>query len=104
MGNLQCGEMRELVGGAAENLGEPLDSFLMRHVYEGAVAKDIRQAVRAVVRLRDLLRRPKVPFPRYICQRKEYRKSRCQKNDCQIFSLIFSDTTALAGTTMAGRS
>jgi hypothetical protein len=61
MGNLQCGEMRELVGGAAENLGEPLDSFLMRHVYEGAVAKDIRQAVRAVVRLRDLLRRPKVP-------------------------------------------
>ena len=51
VGNLQGREMRKLLGGAAEDFCEPPDSFLMRYVHEVAVAKDIRQAVWAGVRL-----------------------------------------------------
>jgi len=45
----------------------------MRYVHEVAVAKDIRQAVLAGVRLpvRHLLRRPKVPPPR---QKRHYKE------------------------------
>ena len=88
--------MRELLGGAAEDLRKPLDPFLMRHVHEGPVAEHIRQAVRAVVRRRDLLRRPKVPPPRRIGQRKQHRKSRCQENGCQISSCLLAEFTSLA--------
>ena len=35
VGNLQGGEMRKLLGGAAEDLRKPPDPFLMRHVHEG---------------------------------------------------------------------
>ena len=68
VGNLQSREMRELLGRAAEDLIEPLDTLLMRYVDQVAVAKNIRQAVWAGVRLGGhLLRRPKVPPPRHKC-------------------------------------
>ena len=74
--------MRKLFGGAAEDLCEPPDSFLMRYVHEGAVAEDIRQGVLAGIRLlvRPLLRRPKVPPPSHKRQRKENRENSCCKN------------------------
>jgi hypothetical protein len=74
--------MRKLFGGAAEDLCEPPDSFLMRYVHEGAVAEDIRQGVWAGIRLpvRHLLRRPKVPPPSHKRQRKENRENSCCKN------------------------
>jgi hypothetical protein len=77
--------MRKLFGGAAEDLCEPPDSFLMRYVHEGTVAEDIRQGVLAGVRLpvRRLLRRPKVPPPSHKRQRKENRDGSCYKNCCQ---------------------
>jgi hypothetical protein len=89
VGNLQSREIRELLGGTAEDLREPSDSLLVRHVQEGPVAKDIRQAVWAGVRLpgRHLLRRPKVPPPRHKRQRKENREGSGSKNSCQSFSL-----------------
>ena len=43
--NLQGREMRKLLGGAAEDLCEPSDSFLMRHVQEMVAVKDVGQAV-----------------------------------------------------------
>ena len=87
VGNLQGREIRKLLGGAAEDLCEPPDSFLMRYVHEVAVAKDIRQAVWAGVRLpRDPLRRPKVPPPRHKRQHKENREGGCCNNCCQTFS------------------
>ena len=86
--------MRELLGGAAENLREPLDSFLMRHIYEGAIAEDIRQAVRGGVRLSHFLRRPKVPSPRRTCQRKENCEGDCHKNRCQNLTLHARDIWA----------
>ena len=57
--------MRKLFGGAAKDLREPLDAFLMRYFHEGTVAEDIRQGVWAGIRLpvRHLLCRPKVPSP-----------------------------------------
>ena len=79
--------MRELLGGAAEDLREPLDSVLMRRIYEGAMAEDIRQAVRGGVRLPYFLRRPKVPSPRYTRQRKENCECDCHKNRCQDLTL-----------------
>jgi hypothetical protein len=85
VGNLQGREIRELLGGAAENLWEPPDPFLVRDVHEVAVAKDIRQAVWAGVRLRQLLRRPKVPLPSHKRQCKENREGGCYKNGCQNF-------------------
>ena len=80
--NLQGGEMRKLFSGAAEDLCEPPDSFLMRYVYEGAAAEDIRQDVLGGIRLpvRHLLRRPKVPPPSHKCQRKENHDSSCDKS------------------------
>ena len=77
--------MRKLFGGAAEDLCEPPDPFLMRYVHEGAVAEDIRQGVLAGLRLplRHLLRRPKVPPPGHQRQRKENRHGSCYKNCCQ---------------------
>jgi hypothetical protein len=80
--------MREVLGGAAENLIEPPDSSLMRDVHEVAVAKDIRQAAWGGVHLRRLLRRPKVAPPRHKRQHKENRKGGCYKNCCQDLSLI----------------
>ena len=86
--NLQSRETRELLSGAAEDLCEPLDSFLMRYVHQVAVAKDIRQAVLAGVRLpvRRLLRRPKVPPPRHIRQHKEDHEDGCYDDRCQVSS------------------
>ena len=56
--------MRKLFGGAAEDLCEPPNSFLMRYVHEVVVAKDVRQAVLAGVRLScGTLRRPEVSPP-----------------------------------------
>jgi hypothetical protein len=77
--------MRKLFGGAAEDLCEPPDSFLMRYVHEGTVAEDIRQGVWAGIRLpvRRLLRRPKVPPPSHKRQRKENRDGSRYKNCCQ---------------------
>ena len=77
--------MRKLFGGAAKDLCEPPDSFLMRYFHEGAVAEDIRQGVLAGIRLpvRHLLRRPKVPPPSHKRQRKENRDGSCYKNCCQ---------------------
>ena len=74
--------MRELFGGAAKDLCEPPDSFLMRYVHEVAVAKVIRQAVLALIRLpvRHLLRRPEAPPPGNKRQRKENRDGSCYKN------------------------
>ena len=79
VGNLQGREMRELRGGAAEDLREPADAFLMRHVHEVAVAEDIRQAVWAGVRRRHLLRRPKVPPPRHERQHEDDREDGCDE-------------------------
>ena len=79
--------MRKLFGGAAEDLCEPPDSFLMWYVHEGAVAEDIRQSVLAGVRPPGhLLRRPKVPSPSHERQRKENRDGNCYKNCYQNFS------------------
>src|SRR5271165_3134539 len=77
--------MRKLFGGAAEDLCEPPDSFLMRYVHERPVAEDIRQGVLAGIRLpaRHLLRRRKVPPPSHQRQRKENRDGSCYKNCCQ---------------------
>src|SRR6478672_6851548 len=79
--------MRILLGGAAEDLCEPKDSFLMRYVHQGTVAEDIRQGVLAGIRLpmRHLLRRPKVPPPSHKRQRKENRENSCCKNCRQTF-------------------
>ena len=88
--------MRELLGGATEDVRKPLDPFLMRHIHERVIAKDIRQAVRAGVRLRYLLRRPKVPPPRHICQRKENREDdRHHQNCCQKLFLNARDSYGL---------
>ena len=80
--------MRKLLGGAAEDFCEPLDSFLMRYVHEVTVAKHIRQAVWAGVRRREryLLRRPKVPPPRHKRQATKTANGSCYKNCCQNFS------------------
>src|SRR6516225_8953277 len=86
--------MRELLSRAAEDLCEPLDSLLMRHIREGAVAEEIRQAVGACVHPRHLLRRPKVPPPRHIRQRKENREDNCHKNCYQSSSLQTRDIQA----------
>ena len=75
--------MRKLLGRAAEDFREPPDSFLMRYVHEVAVAKDIRQAVWAGVRLRHFLSRPKVAPPSHKRQCKENRDGSCCKNCCQ---------------------
>jgi len=72
--------MRKLLGRAAEDFREPPDPFLMRYVHEVAVAKDIRQAVRASVRLRHFLSRPTVAPPSYKRERKENRDGSCCKN------------------------
>ena len=60
----------------------------MWYVHEVAVAKDIRQAVLAGVRLfvRHLLRRPKVPPPRHKRQRNENRQEYCYENYPQSIS------------------
>jgi hypothetical protein len=73
--------MRKLFSGAAEDLCQPPDSFLMRCVHEGAVAEDIRQGVLASIRVPVLhiLRRPKVPPPGHKCQGKENRDGCCYK-------------------------
>jgi len=86
-GNLQGGKMRKLLRRAAEDFREPADPFLMRDVHEVAVAKDLRQAVWAGVRLRHVLSRPKVAPPSRKRQCKENRDGSCCKNYyCQISS------------------
>jgi len=77
--------MRKLFSGAAEDLCEPPDSFLMRYVHAGPVAKDIGQCVLAGIGLpvRHLFRRPKVPPQSRKRQRKENRDGSCYKNCCQ---------------------
>src|SRR5476651_2437222 len=76
--------MRKLFGGAAEDLCQPPDSFLMRYVHDGGVADDIHQGVLASIRppVWHLLRRPKVPPPSHKRQRKENRDG-SYKNGCQ---------------------
>src|SRR5271167_2687789 len=74
--------MRIFVSGAAEDLREPPHASLMRYVKERAVAEDIRQAVWTGIRLRDLLRRPKVSPPSQKRQRKEASDD-CCKSGCQ---------------------
>ena len=39
---IQCREIGELLGGAAEDLGKPPDSFLMGYAHEVIVTEDIR--------------------------------------------------------------
>jgi hypothetical protein len=73
--------MWKLLGRAAEDLCEPADSLLMRHVQELAVIKDVGQAVQASVRLRYLFRRPKVPSPSRIRQHKEKRDGGRYENE-----------------------
>src|SRR5258707_10160446 len=75
--------MRKLLGRAAEGLREPPDPLLMRCVHEVAVAKDIRQAVWAGVRLRHFLSRPTVAPPSYKRECKENHDGSCCKNCCQ---------------------
>src|SRR5271169_4763038 len=75
--------MRKLLGRAAEDFREPPDPFLMRYVHEVAVAKDIRQAVWAGVRLRHFPSRPTVAPPRYKRQYKKNRDGSCCKTCCQ---------------------
>ena len=72
-GNLQGCVVREFPGGATENFCKPLDSFLMRNIYEVSVAKYVRQAVWASVctPVWHSLRRPKVSPPRHIGHCKE---------------------------------
>ena len=50
-GILQGREIGEPRGGAAEDLGEPLDTLLVRYIDHAVVAKDIRQPVRTGVLL-----------------------------------------------------
>jgi len=79
--------MRKPLDGAAEDLCEPSDSFLMRHIHEVVAAKDIRQAVLAVVRLvARHLRRPNVPPPSPNREQKEKREDACCNNRCQALS------------------
>jgi len=75
--------MRKLLGRAAEDVREPPDPFLMRHVHQVAFAKDIRQAVWAGVLLRHFLSRPTVAPPSYKRQCKENRDGSCCKTCCQ---------------------
>src|SRR5258707_9252719 len=75
--------MWKLLGRAAEDFREPPDPFLMRYVHEVAVAKDVRQAVRAGVRLRHFLSRPTVAPPSYDRQCNENRDGSCCKTCCQ---------------------
>jgi len=51
VGDLQGREIGEPRGGAAEDLGEPLDTLLVRYIDHAVVAKDIRQPVRTGVLL-----------------------------------------------------
>ena len=75
--------MRELLRRAAEDFREPPDPFLMRDVHQVAVAKDIRQAVWAGVRLRYFLSRPAVAPPSYKRQGEENRDGSCCQDYCQ---------------------
>src|SRR6478752_10208197 len=75
--------MRKLLGRAAEDFREPPDPVLMRYVHEVAVAKYIRQAVLAGVRLRHFLSRPTIAPPSYKRQCKENRDGSCCKTCCQ---------------------
>src|SRR5271169_1267444 len=78
--------MWKLLGGAAEDLCKPLNSFLMRYVHEATVTEDIGQAVWGGVRLRNFLCRPKVPPPRDKRQHKRKREGDCYEPYCQRFS------------------
>ena len=87
--------MRKLLGRAAEDFREPPDSFLMRYVHKVAVAKDIRQAVWAGVRLRHFLGRPTVAPPSYKRERKENRDGSYCKN-CSQSSLSHTRKSGLS--------
>src|SRR4249919_4118263 len=98
--------MRKLLGRAAEDFREPPDSFLMRYVYQVAVAKDIRQAVWAGVRLRHFLSRPTVAAPSYKRQCKENRDGSCCKTCCQSTSshtLKFLETARFSKTSSTSK-
>src|SRR6476646_1415674 len=75
--------MRKLLGRAAEDFREPPDPVLMRYVHEVAVAKYIRQAVWAGVRLRHFLSGPTVAPPSHKRQCKENRDGSCCNGCCQ---------------------
>src|SRR5262249_30216326 len=84
MGNLQGGELRKSLGGAAEYLSEPLNPLLVWRVDEAGIAEDIGQAVRAVIRPRYLLRRPQVAPPCCERQHKESCEGCCGQCCCQV--------------------
>ena len=73
MGDLQGRVIRVLLGRAAEDLRQPPDAFLMRHVRKMAVAEVICQAVWAGIHrpVRRLARHPKIPPPRHKGHSKE---------------------------------
>ena len=88
MWNLQGCMIRESPCGAAEDIRQPLDAFLMRYVQEMRVTKDFLQAVRAGVHLsvRRFLGHPKVSPPRCERQEKQDPDDRSQNEPCHVFA------------------
>src|SRR5215471_8331239 len=80
--------MRKPLGGTAEHLAEPADSFLVGHFQEFLAVKDVGQRVWAGVTLlaRRLLRHPNVPPPSRKRQQTEGGEAGCN-NDCDQASL-----------------
>lgn len=92
--------MRKSLGRAAEHLGEPPDPLLVWRVDQAGVAEGIRQAVRADIHFRHLLRRPQVAPP---CCKRQHNDSceacccgqcccqgfpRCSGPDCSVTLLL----------------
>jgi hypothetical protein len=73
VGDVQGGEFRKLLGGAAEDVGEPADASLMGYVDEVIVTEDIRKTALTGIRLpaRIRLSCPEIPPPRDKCQCEE---------------------------------
>ena len=85
--NLQGHEMRKLLGGATEDLGEPPNSFLMRYARDAVAVKDVRQTVFAdVFLIVDYIRRPNVSPPSHNREQKEKCENGCNNNRCQDLS------------------
>ena len=77
--DLQGREIREALGGAAEDLREPPGPGLVRRVHEVAIAEDLGQAVRAgVLRPARCPGRPEVLPPRDEGQSEEDREDGCR--------------------------
>ncbi len=84
VGNLQGREIRKPLGGAAEDLREPPDTLLMRHVHE---VRSPKTSVRLYGQVSSgsrgpSCRRPEVPPPRHERQHEEGRE-RGQDKDCR---------------------